>query len=81
MTTPRLQAMADKAKDSKAPAPTDRRWEKGCLHTGQRITYAGFSGTVARLYADGPYESARMYEIHLPGGIACVCGSDITPQE
>lgn len=47
------------------------------LQPGQRITYSGFPGTVIRLYADGATEGGRMYEVRLPGGVACVCGSDL----
>jgi hypothetical protein len=56
-----------------------RTYETTKLVPGQKITSSGFPGTVIRLYDDGPYEGARMYEIRLPGGPACVCGSDIIP--
>lgn len=46
---------------------------------GDKVTYSGFPGTIVRLYEDGPIEGARMYEVRLPGGVACVCGSDILP--
>jgi hypothetical protein len=49
------------------------------LRPGQRITYSGFAGAVIRLYDDGPIEAARMYEVRLPGGVACVCGSELLP--
>lgn len=49
------------------------------LAPGQRVTYSEFTGTVVRLYSDGPCEGARMYEVRLPGGLACVCGADLLP--
>jgi preprotein translocase subunit YajC len=56
-----------------------RRDETSKLQNGQRITYSGFPGTVTKLYDDGPREGARMYEIRLASGTACVCGSDLIP--
>lgn len=58
----------------------DRIKETTRLNIGQRITYSGFHGSVLTLYSDGDCEGARMYEVRLPGGIACVCGSDLIPQ-
>lgn len=55
--------------------------EKSRLSVGQRITTSGFEGTVTRLYSDGETEAARMYEVRLPGGHACICGSDMQPIE
>jgi hypothetical protein len=60
-------------------AMTKRTYETAKLTPGQKITSSGFPGSVVRLYSDGEVEGARMYEIRLPGGIACVCGSDIIP--
>ena len=56
-----------------------RIYETSKLQTGQKVIYSGFDGTVSRLYSDGEYEGARMYEVRLPGGLACVCGSDLIP--
>ena len=56
-----------------------RRYETARLQEGQAISYSGFAGTVSRLYSDGSCEGARMYEVRLPGGTACVCGSDLIP--
>lgn len=53
--------------------------KKQALKPGQRVTSSGFVGAVVRLYSDGPTESARMYEVRLPGGLVCVCGSDLVP--
>lgn len=41
---------------------------------GQRIVYSDFKGTIVRHYAEG------MWEIRLPGGVACVSGAHIIPQ-
>ena len=50
------------------------------LKPGQRVLSSGFVGIVVRLYSeDGPRESARMYEVRLPGGLVCICGSDLVP--
>lgn len=38
---------------------------------GQRVTYAGFAATVVRHYSEG------MWEIKVPGGVACVSGSEL----
>ena len=38
---------------------------------GDKVTYSGFSGTVVRHYSEG------MWEVRLPGGIACVTGADL----
>jgi hypothetical protein len=38
---------------------------------GQHITYSGFSGVVVRHYSEG------MWEVRLPGGVACVSGAHI----
>lgn len=45
------------------------------LTPGQHGTYAGFPAVVVRHY-DG-----SMYEIRLPGGVACVTASDFVPRE
>lgn len=58
---------------------TKRTHETTKLSPGQKIITSGFPGTVLRLYADAPCEGGRMYEVRLPGGIACVCGSDLIP--
>ena len=57
----------------------NRIHETSKLAVGQKVTYGEFPGTVTKLYDDGPYEGARMYEVRLPGGVACVCGSDLIP--
>lgn len=56
-----------------------RTFETSKLTTGQKVTYAGFSGRVVSLYADGPCEGGRMYEVRLSSGMVCVCGSDLVP--
>jgi hypothetical protein len=58
---------------------TNRTYEVTKLQPGQRITYSGFSGTVIDLYDDGEIEGARMYNVRLPGGTACICGADLVP--
>lgn len=40
---------------------------------GQRIEYSGFTGSIIRHYCEG------MWEIRLPGGVACVSGAHIKP--
>lgn len=57
----------------------NRRNEVSKLSPGQKVTMAGFAGTVVRLYADGECEGGRMYEVRLPGGLGCYCGSDLLP--
>jgi hypothetical protein len=47
------------------------------LLPGDKVTMAGYPGTVVRLYADGPCEAGRMYEVRLPGGLGCYCGTDL----
>lgn len=49
------------------------------LAPGQQVTYSGFPGTVMELYADGPCEGGRMYNVRLRAGLVCVCGSDLYP--
>jgi hypothetical protein len=56
-----------------------RFYEVNKLQVGQEITTSGYPGHVIRLYNDGPYEAARMYEVRLRSGDCCVCGSDILP--
>lgn len=51
------------------------------LQPGQKVTMSGFAGRVIRLYLDGPCEGGRMYEVRLPGGVGCYCGSDLIPVE
>ncbi|HYH02013.1 MAG TPA: hypothetical protein VEC37_02850 [Bacillota bacterium] len=53
------------------------RNKKTRLIPGQCVTMAGYPGTVKRLYADGPTERARMYEVQLASGLICVCGADL----
>jgi len=43
------------------------------FNVGQRGTYSGFSATVLRHYRNG------MYEVRVPGGVACISGSDFVP--
>ncbi len=43
------------------------------LERGQRGTYSGFAATIIRHY-DG-----NMYEIRLPGGVACVDVTHFVP--
>lgn len=57
----------------------DRIHETAKLRPGQKAMYGEFPATVIRLYADGPCEGGRMYEVRLPGGAGCVCGSDLVP--
>lgn len=57
-----------------------RMYETERLKPGQTITTSGYEGTVLRLYIDGPCEGSRMYDVRLPGGTACVCGSDLEPK-
>lgn len=59
---------------------TNRMHETTKYIRGDKIITSGFEGTVMRLYIDGPYEGARMYDVRLPGGVACVCGSDLQPR-
>ncbi len=58
-----------------------RTHETTRLQPGQKVVTSGFSGTVIDLYDDGDVEGARMYNVRLPGGTACVCGSDLMPVE
>lgn len=57
----------------------NRIYEAARLAKGQRVTYSGFPGTVMELYADGPCEGGRMYNVRLASGLVCVCGSDLIP--
>lgn len=57
----------------------ERTHETSRLNPGQNVSMAGFLGTVVRLYSDGPCEGGRMYEVRLPGGLGCFCGSDLIP--
>jgi hypothetical protein len=57
-----------------------RTHETARLTPGQRVTYSGFPGAVVRLYADGPCEGARMYEVRLQSGTVCVTGADLIPR-
>jgi len=41
---------------------------------GQKVICNGFEGTIIRHYYEG------MWEVKLPGGLACVSGASITPQ-
>ena len=45
------------------------------LKPGQTGTYAGLPATVARHYHNG------MYEIHVPGGLTCVSGSEFVADQ
>lgn len=38
---------------------------------GQAVIYAGFRGSIVRHYLEG------MWEVRLPGGVACVSGADL----
>jgi len=38
---------------------------------GQKVISSGFNGVIVRQYSE------NMYEVRLPGGIVCVCASDI----
>lgn len=58
----------------------NRGAETGKLEPGQLVWMGEFPGKVVRLYSDGPVEGARMYEVRLPGGVGCYCGSDLTPR-
>jgi hypothetical protein len=40
---------------------------------GQRVMANGFEGVIVRFYA------SQTWEVRLPGGVAAVCASDITP--
>lgn len=40
---------------------------------GDKVRANGYDGTIVRHY-DG-----HMYEVRLPGGVACICESDIEP--
>jgi hypothetical protein len=51
------------------------------LQPGQKVTMAGFPGRVIALYSDGPCEGGRMYEVRMPSGVGCYCGSDLIPVE
>ena len=53
--------------------------ETAKLVPGQKVTYGEFPATVISLYDDGPVEGARMYDVRVPGGPVCVCGSDLIP--
>lgn len=59
----------------------DRINETRKFKTGDRVTCSGFKGIVYRLYIDGDREGARMYEVRVPGGMTCVCGSDLFPRD
>lgn len=58
---------------------TNRINETARLQPGQKVTYSGFPATVMELYADGLCEGGRMYNVRVPGGPVCVCGSDLIP--
>lgn len=58
---------------------TNRIHETSKLTAGQKVTYSGFPGRVVELYADGPCEGGRMYNVRLNNGLVCVCGSDLIP--
>ncbi len=45
------------------------------LKPGQTGTYVGLPATVARHYHNG------MYEIHVPGGLTCVSGSEFVADQ
>lgn len=45
------------------------------LRAGQRGTYAGFNAIVIRHY------EGNMYEIRVPGGVACIDAHDFIPME
>lgn len=40
---------------------------------GDKVRVNGYDGAIVRHYA------GRMYEVRLPGGVACICESDIEP--
>lgn len=51
------------------------------LAPGQGVTLAGHPGCVLALFLDGNDEATRMYDVRLPGGIVCVPGSELRPDE
>lgn len=53
--------------------------ERAKLTPGQKVTMGEYPCTIVRLYIDGTCEGCRMYEVRLPGGLACVAGSDLVP--
>ena len=57
-----------------------RSTETERLEVGQSVFMGEFPGRVVDLYSDGDCEAARMYNVRLPGGLACVCGSDLTTE-
>ena len=52
---------------------TPNYWNPSHFAVGQKVTYSGFSGVIVRHYAEG------MWEVRLPGGLACVSGAHIIP--
>ena len=48
-------------------------WNPEHFAVGQAVTYSGFRGVIVRHYHEG------MWEVRLPGGVACVSGSDLIP--
>ena len=46
-------------------------WNKDHFKQGQRVMYGEFAASIVRHYYEG------MWEIRLPGGVACVSGSHL----
>ena len=42
---------------------------------GTKVHANGYDGVIVRQY------SCLMWEVRLPGGVACICASDIEPRE
>lgn len=46
-------------------------WNKSHFTVGQKVTYGEFAGAIVRHYYEG------MWEVRLPGGVACVSGAHL----
>lgn len=46
-------------------------FDSNFFQRGEKVTYGEFPATVIRHYSEG------MWEVRLPGGVACVSGSDL----
>jgi hypothetical protein len=58
---------------SKGPTMnTPAYWNPTYFKKGEAVVYGEFDGTIVRHYSEG------MWEVRLPGGIACVTGADLT---
>lgn len=49
-------------------------WNPKHFSPGQRVRCGDFPGVVVRHYHEG------MWEVRMPGGIACVSGASLTPE-